>query len=192
MVFIYIAVYALISFFFVIENVLRKGKDAKTFEKSKYDNRSTVLLGFTFVTSVLLLMITPLLNHYRFGNIKTNLFLNGFSLLIMLSGITIRITAAITLGRFYTRTLRKTDNHVIVSNGLYKYIRHPGYLGTMLVFWGAGLAVGNVISLSIITILILIAYLYRIKVEEKMLNDIFGDQYQIYAKRTKRLLPFIY
>lgn len=192
MIFNYIAVYALIIFFFIIERVLRKGNDAKSFERSGYDKRSTDFLSLAFSTSVLILMITPLLNHYQIGVFKANLWFNIFGLLIMLLGISIRITAAITLGRFYTRTLRKTDNHIIISNGIYKHIRHPGYLGTILLYIGAGISVYNIISLLIIIVFVLTGYIYRIKIEEEMLVDIFGDKYKVYANKTKRLLPFIY
>ena len=90
------------------------------------------------------------------------------------------------------RTLRETDNHEIVSQGLYKYIRHPGYLGNIMLFLGAGIAIGNAITFLLLLLLILTAYIYRIKVEEDMLIDIFGDEYKYYMKTTKKLLPFIY
>ena len=192
MILFYIAVYAIIVFFFVVERVLRKGDDAKTMEKSKYDKRSTDFLGFSFVTTILVLLITPILNHFNIGMIKINIIFNIFGLLIMTSGVVIRIIAAVTLGRFYTRTLRQTDHHEIISNGIYKRIRHPGYLGTILLYIGAGISVGNLFSILFITVLVLIAYNYRMTIEEKMLIDIFGDKYSIYRKKTKRIIPFIY
>jgi protein-S-isoprenylcysteine O-methyltransferase Ste14 len=192
MIYIYIAVDALIIFFFIIERILRKGNDAKTFEKSKYDKRSTNLLGFSFVISTMLIIYAPLLNHYKIGTLKLNLSYNMFGIFIMLLGISIRIIAAITLGRFYTRTLRKTDNHELISTGIYKYVRHPGYLGTILLNIGAGISVGNIFSLLIVIIPTFSSYIYRIKVEEKMLIEIFGDKYRAYTKWTKKLIPFIY
>ncbi len=192
MIFIYIVVYILVIFFFIIEKLLRKGNDAKTLEKSKYDKRSTEYLFYLFITFILILTITPILNNYNIGFAKFNLSFNIFGLIIMLLGITIRIISAMILGRFYTRTLRKTDNHEIISKGLYKYIRHPGYLGTILLYIGASISMGNIISLLIIVVFVLIVYIYRINVEEEMLIDTFGDNYKAYIKRTKRLLPFIY
>lgn len=192
MTYIYIVVDVLLLFFFCFEKILRKGKDAKTFDRTQYDKKSTSFLGFSFVLSTMLIIYSPLLNHYNIGILKTNLFYNIFGIFIMLLGIAIRGIAAITLGKFYTRTLRKTNNHVLVTNGLYKYVRHPGYLGTILLNIGAGISVGNIISLLIVVVLILSVYIYRIKVEEEMLIDIFGDEYKTYAKASKKLFPFIY
>src|SRR5258708_1479204 len=59
----------------------------------------------------------------------------------MIIGLTLRVWAAQVLGRFYTRTLRTTDKQRIVQSGPYHLIRHPGYLGTILIWIGAGLAV---------------------------------------------------
>lgn len=192
MIIIYLLVYAFIIFFFFIERRLRKDNDAKTLEKSKYDKRTTNVIGLSFLVAILLLIITPLFNYYKIGIVNSGLRFNFVGLVIILTGLIIRITAAITLGRFYTRTLKITENHVVVSNGIYKYIRHPGYLGTILFFIGAGIFMGNTISIIIISACILPAYIYRIKIEEEMLIEAFGDRYKIYAKKTKKLIPFIW
>jgi len=192
LILIYVTVYVLILFFLIIERLLRKGDDAKTLHKSKYDKRSTSFLAFAIVTSILLLLVIPIFNHFNVGVLKINTIFNILGLLIMTLGVIIRIVAATTLGKFYTRTLRKTDNHIIISKGIYKRIRHPGYLGTILLFIGASISVDNLISLLFITALVLIVYIYRITIEEKMLIDIFGERYRIYIRTTKRLIPFIY
>jgi protein-S-isoprenylcysteine O-methyltransferase Ste14 len=192
MVTVYIIAYVLLLSFFLIEKFIRKGDDAKTLKKTEYDKGSTNLLGFTFVISSLLLIAAPVLNYYKTGAFKMPVPINILGLLIMASGITIRVIAVSTLGKYYTRTLRKKADHEIVSNGIYKYIRHPGYLGNILLFLGAGIAMGNIFAFIVIFVLVLSTYVYRIKIEEKMLNDIFGEKYKEYFMRTKKLIPFIY
>jgi protein-S-isoprenylcysteine O-methyltransferase len=76
--------------------------------------------------------------------------------------------------------------------GPYRLIRHPGYLGTICVWIGFALAVGNWVALIILTIMLLGVYGYRIRSEEAMLNDTFGNEYQEYCKQTWRLIPFIF
>jgi protein-S-isoprenylcysteine O-methyltransferase Ste14 len=75
---------------------------------------------------------------------------------------------------------------------LFDHIRHPGYLGTILIWGAAGLAMQNKIVFAVGTILILIAYFYRITNEEKMLENEFGEKYIDYKKHTWRLIPFIW
>lgn len=79
----------------------------------------------------------------------------------------------------------------IIQDGPYHGVRHPGYLGTLLVWFGAALAVGNGIVVAIVSIVLLRAYRKRIEIEERMLLDTFGDEYCSYAGRTRRLVPFL-
>ena len=188
----YFITYFIIIFFFIIEKFIRKGSDAKTLNKSRYDKNSTIILGFSLIFSLIILIITPILNYYNICFINLNLWINIFGYLLMLAGLIIRIVAANTLGRFYMRTLRKTENHEIISNGIYRIIRHPGYLGIIILFIGASITINNIISVTLIGFLILITYLYRIYIEEKMLINIFGEKYKIYMNKTKRLIPFIF
>ena len=110
----------------------------------------------------------------------------------MLVGLTIRYLAAKTLDKFYTRTLQILEDHYIVEQGLYRLIRHPGYLGVLIMEVGAGLAVTNWVICLVILLTGLIPRLYRIQTEEVMLAKIFGGRYIGYSKKTWRLIPFVY
>ncbi len=192
MKFIYLLTYIIIISFFIIERFIRKGKDAKTLNKSSYDKYSTLILAFSITFSFIILIITPILNYYNIFYINLNYRFIIFGYLLILIGLIIRILAAKTLGKFYMRTLRKTDNHEIISKGIYNFIRHPGYLEIILLYLGASITIDNYISFIVINILIFSTYLYRMNVEEKMQIDIFGEKYKAYIKKTKRLIPFIY
>jgi protein-S-isoprenylcysteine O-methyltransferase len=71
-------------------------------------------------------------------------------------------------------------------------VRHPSYSGALLAFVGFGLCVGNWISFLVLLVPITAAFLWRIHVEERVLNDALGDDYGRYAARTKRLVPVVY
>jgi len=55
-----------------------------------------------------------------------------------------------------------------------------------------GLSFNNILSFLIITITVGSAFLYRIKIEEKALLEKFGQEYNDYMKKSKKLIPFIY
>ncbi len=122
MIFIYICVYLIIISFYIIERLLRKGKAAKTLEKTKYDKGSTYFIGYSLSLSNVILLIVPILNNYGIGKINFNITLNILGLFVMITGIFTRIIAAKTLGKFYTRTLRKSENQKVIREGIYKYI----------------------------------------------------------------------
>lgn len=80
------------------------------------------------------------------------------------------------LGRFYSRNVGMQGDHQLLQNGLYKYIRHPGYLGTFLTFLGFAISSSSFIAIILNIILFFLAYSFRIKIEERILVILFGEQ----------------
>jgi protein-S-isoprenylcysteine O-methyltransferase Ste14 len=113
-------------------------------------------------------------------------------LLTIVSGMILRFFSIRTLGKFFTVNLGTESDHKLVKKGLYSYIRHPSYTGSLMSFLGMGLSLNNWYSLFVIFIPVFVTFMYRINVEEKLLLDQFGTEYQEYTDHTKRLIPFIY
>jgi len=86
----------------------------------------------------------------------------------------------------------KIENHQLVEKGLYKIIRHPGYLGQLIIFLGISTCLSNWLSILLMLVPVLLGYLNRINVEEKFMVEQMGQKYLDYQKRTKRLIPMIY
>jgi protein-S-isoprenylcysteine O-methyltransferase len=97
-----------------------------------------------------------------------------------------------TLGGFYTRTLRVTDGQPVVETGPYAVVRHPGYLGSLLVWTGFGLASRSLPAVIGAAAPMAIAYRHRMAAEEAMLEARLGEPYRRYEGRTWRLLPYVY
>ena len=77
----------------------------------------------------------------------------------------------------------------MITTGLYRYVRHPSYTGSLLIFLGLGLCTLNYCALAAIFLPICAAFLWRIAVEEQALRAAFGERYDDYAKATGQLLP---
>ncbi|PYL73808.1 MAG: hypothetical protein DMF22_00625 [Verrucomicrobia bacterium] len=80
----------------------------------------------------------------------------------------------------------------MIDSGPYRHIRHPTYTGALLAFVGLGFCFGNWLSILFLTVPIIAAFLWRIRIEERALTDALGEDYHAYAARTKRLIPFVY
>ena len=104
----------------------------------------------------------------------------------------IRFIAIRTLGKFFTVNLAIHGDQSLIKAGLYKYIRHPSYTGSLISFVGFGLSLNNWVSLIVIFVPVLITFINRINIEEKLLHEQFGIEYEEYKARTKRLIPMIY
>ena len=80
----------------------------------------------------------------------------------------------------------------LVASGPYRWLRHPGYSGDIVLLLGAGAAAGNVFVFAVIALMVLPAYCYRIHVEELMLRQQFGATFERYAQTRWRVIPFLY
>jgi len=114
----------------------------------------------------------------------------GLSLFLL--GLIIRWIAIIHLGRFFTVNVAIADDHQLITTGPYRYVRHPSYTGTLLIFLGFGLCMLNIFSLAAVFLPITAAFLWRMHVEEVVLKQAFGDGYKTYSATTDRLIPFLY
>jgi protein-S-isoprenylcysteine O-methyltransferase Ste14 len=111
---------------------------------------------------------------------------------VMIGGIAIRWVAVYTLGKFFTGLVMIKTNHQLVRTGIYKYLRHPAYTGTLLAHLGLGLAFSNWYTLLISTVPYLLVVSYRMRVEERALASAFGAEYTTYCKTSRRLIPGVY
>ena len=118
------------------------------------------------------------------------LFVIGSALTI--TGLIIRVTSILQLKKQFTYTVTKIKNHELIETGLYKIIRHPGYLGQLIIFLGISTCLSNWLSILLMIIPVLLGYLNRINVEEKFMAEQLGQKYIDYRKRTKRLISLVY
>ncbi len=86
-------------------------------------------------------------------------------------------------------TLLLHEGHAIERGGPYRFVRHPGYLGSLLCLNGLALASGDALVLLASIGATFAAYNYRIRVEDAMLVAAFGEPYQRYRRETGALLP---
>ena len=107
-------------------------------------------------------------------------------------GLLVRGWAMRTLGASYTRNLRTAPGQQLVTRGPYRWVRHPGYAGSLAVWIGATLAFHNWIAALIVAAVMGLAYGWRIRSEEELLAEHFGDAYRAYAAHTARLVPYIF
>ncbi len=112
--------------------------------------------------------------------------------ILILTGIGIRWWAIVTLGRFFSVDIALLEQHQIVQQGPYRWIRHPAYTGLLTIFLGVGIASHSWLSLILIIVPITTFFLYRIAIEEDALCEELGPAYFEYRKKTKRLLPGIF
>jgi protein-S-isoprenylcysteine O-methyltransferase Ste14 len=106
-------------------------------------------------------------------------------------GGVIRLTPVFQLGKRFSGLVAIQPGHELATDGAYRFIRHPSYLGMILTLLGWALAFRSGFGV-ILAGLMLVPIIGRIKAEEALLLDQFGEQYARYRASTWRLVPFIY
>jgi protein-S-isoprenylcysteine O-methyltransferase Ste14 len=154
------------------------------------DRGSQLILWAVIATSVTACeVVRHLLPPNIFGNPP---LLRPLSLILIVAGLAIRTVAILTLGKSFSANVAIQDSQTVLSTGLYQFVRHPSYVGLLIIFLAIGLHSRNWLCLVLAFVPTTAALLYRIHIEEAALRDAFGDGYVAYSKITKRLIPGIY
>lgn len=111
---------------------------------------------------------------------------------LMFVGLVFRWYAIRVLGKFFTRDVATRPGQYVVESGPYRWIRHPSYSGSLIMFLGTGLAMTNWVSLLAILIGGLLGFSYRVHVEEQALCADLGAPYRDYMRRTQRFIPYVW
>jgi protein-S-isoprenylcysteine O-methyltransferase Ste14 len=93
------------------------------------------------------------------------------------------------LGRYWSVTLEVRENHRLITEGVYHNVRHPMYAALFLYSIGQVLALPNWIAGPSYLVSFGILFMFRMRVEEQMMLDAFGNEYRTYMAKTKRLVP---
>jgi protein-S-isoprenylcysteine O-methyltransferase Ste14 len=149
-------------------------------------------LRFMWIVIALAIFSGIIFSSYVKNSIGNQILIPYIGLALVVVGMILRFISIWTLGRFFTVDVTIRDDHKIKKDGVYKFIRHPSYSGSLLSFIGFGISLNNWLSLISVTILITIALIHRIRIEEKILTDHFGADYLDYKNKTYRLIPWIY
>ena len=106
-------------------------------------------------------------------------------------GCGLRLWPVFVLGRRFSGLVAIQSGHTLVTTGIYSIIRHPSYLGMMLMVLGWALVFRSVAGLVLLASM-LPPLVGRIRAEERLLESAFGDEYRGYVRHTSRLVPGVY
>lgn len=112
-------------------------------------------------------------------------------LLLFVTGMLFRFWAILVLGKYFSPIPGIYKEHRIISKGPYAFVRHPSYSGALLMLFSYGIILRSPLGSIITLFVMLLVYLYRIKVEEAGLVRHFGDAYAAYAEGKRMIIPYL-
>ncbi len=110
--------------------------------------------------------------------------------LLAFAGLVFCVWARFTLAGNWSDFVQIKQDHELIVEGPYRWVRHPIYTGLLLMFAGTALAVGEwrgVLAVAIAAA----AFWRKLRLEEGLMRRQFGEAYARYAARTPALIPFI-
>jgi protein-S-isoprenylcysteine O-methyltransferase Ste14 len=109
---------------------------------------------------------------------------------ITFAGIALAVWARVYLGGNWSSSVTLKVGHQLVRSGPYRLVRHPIYTGMTLAMFGTGIARAQVRG-AMAVVLVYIGFKIKSKIEERVMIDTFGDEYEDYRRSTGAILPGI-
>jgi protein-S-isoprenylcysteine O-methyltransferase Ste14 len=115
-------------------------------------------------------------------------WLGGF---VLAGGIALQGVSLHHLGKSFHSLVVAKENQALVETGPYRWIRHPIYSSYFMSYVGGGLLSSNWVLTVVPVTMYAILVTIRMEKEEKVMEELFGQKYFEYKRRTGRLLPRI-
>jgi protein-S-isoprenylcysteine O-methyltransferase Ste14 len=159
--------------------------------KTRKGRLETGLLTFAWLTFLLPLawIASPVLSFADYPLRPTNFIIGTVGLAV---GLWLFYQAHADLGRNWSVTLEIRDRHQLVTGGVYSLARHPMYLSLLVYSAGQMLVLPNWIVGPAYGVAMALIFALRLRPEEQMMLEQFGDEYRAYMRRTKRLIPGVW
>jgi protein-S-isoprenylcysteine O-methyltransferase Ste14 len=189
MLFLRIILFLGMAFHKLVWEVMKKGSsDQKTTQISKPTGLKAIIKFLKAAALVFLIIQTLILDIFPIMENPFTIRLIG--ILLYLLGLTIAVVGRVQLGNNWANLedYQVLPDQSLVQRGIYGYIRHPIYLGDILLILGLELALNSWLVIGVIPLIIIV--LRQTQEEENILQDAFPE-YNNYRKQTKMFIPFI-
>jgi protein-S-isoprenylcysteine O-methyltransferase Ste14 len=177
---------ALLCFFSVYWSIAAKDSKPTKSSESKWSRG----LHLALVNGGVLLLILPVPGLTRRFLPESN-FLVAAGLIVETAFVLLTVWARRALGSNWSGEVRVATEHQLVRSGPYRFIRHPIYTAVLGMYCGIALVCGE-IHAPIALMIVALAYLRKIRLEERAMAETFGADHETYRRDTWALVPFLF
>ena len=134
-------------------------------------------------------------HHYlpvRSGSQTAQWALAALSVAIAIASVWLVNSAARRLGKQWALAARLVEGHLLIQDGPYRFVRNPIYTGMLGMLLATGLVVAKWVPLVLAIALFIVGTWIRIRSEENLLREAFGEKFEEYARRVSAFIPGIY
>jgi len=139
---------------------------------------------------VVLAIVLLRLGVFRSNGLTGDPWRAGLGLVFFALGLGLAVWARVHLGRNWGTPMTLKNDPELVTDGPYRFVRHPIYSGVLLA--GLGTAVALTWTLSIAVLLGGVYFVYSATVEERNMAERLPETYPAYRRSTKMFVPFVF
>lgn len=187
---IYTAIYFLAI---IVETTIRaplnKKRKAEKMSERRFTSQEKTLLGLLFLGMMVIPIIFAASDWLDFANYTLPAWAGWLGVLLIAGAVFVFWRAHADLGLNWSPTLEIREKHELITDGIYGVIRHPMYASQWLWVIAQPLLLQNWIAGFLNLWIFIPFYFLRIKAEEQMMLDSFGDQYNAYMQNVGGVIP---
>ena len=179
---------------FLVGSVIRK---VYTFRcrHSKATKKRKSLVDIILISAAGMGMVLPFFYLFSpwldFANYDLSGWLGWIGTVVFAMALFLLWRSHADLGRNWSATLQIRREHSLITDDIYRHIRHPMYAAHLLWAIAQGLLLENWLAGWAFLVISVPFYLLRVPKEEKMMLEQFGQEYRQYISRTGRMIPYL-
>ena len=157
--------------------------------ETRQDRTEVVLLAGMFIGMMVLPAIQLATGLFDFAEYALPVWATGIGGIVQVPFLWLFWRSHADLGRNWSSTLEVREDHALVTSGVYARIRHPMYAAIWISVLSQPLLIHNWVAGVLVVPAFAVMWFIRVPNEERMMRARFGDAYDVYCRRTGRLLP---
>ena len=125
------------------------------------------------------------------GQFAFNIALSVFAVILAAASVWLAMSAIKELGKQWSLAARLVEDHKLVTTGVYGFVRHPIYTAMLGMLVATGIVLSHWIALIAAVIVFYIGTKIRTNLEEGLLRDAFGEEFEVWKAKVPGLIPFV-
>jgi protein-S-isoprenylcysteine O-methyltransferase Ste14 len=165
------------------------GREQGTRKNGLPQRKSDVSLTQFFTLAIVLL--APFSDQRAMGVLDVGDVFRFSGLMLAVPGFLLMLIAEKHLGKQFSVEVTIQEDHELIRSGPYKIIRHPRYLGIVMLFLGISLTFRSYLAILVV-IALLFVLIWRVSAEESLMRQEFGAEWDEYCAHSWRIIPFVF
>jgi protein-S-isoprenylcysteine O-methyltransferase Ste14 len=173
----------------VIRAPLNQKRKQEKMSQQRFSSQEKTILGLLFVGMFLMPIIYAATDWLDFADYTLPAWAGWLGVILLTGALFVFWRAHADLGLNWSPTLEIREKHELITRGIYGMIRHPMYASQWLWVIAQPLLLQNWVAGFLNLLVFIPFYILRVRAEEQLMLEQFGDQYRSYMQKVGGVFP---